>query len=92
MVDAVLRGWQAHGDVICFRGRASLFPVYLFVHPDHVQHILAANGANYAHPDSMRAKFGRVVGNSLVTKEGAVWEERRQRARSCSASPSSSSC
>jgi cytochrome P450 len=80
-VGAIVRGWREYGDVVAFRGVGPFFPIYLFAHPDHVQHIFQDNFRNYRRQDFLRKKFGMVVGNGLVVAEGESWVRQRKLAQ-----------
>lgn len=75
VVQTLLDGWREYGDVVRFRGPLS---VYSIVHPDHVEHILRDNAANYHHPEFEINKLRPTFRDGLVTSQGDVW--RRQRA------------
>jgi cytochrome P450 len=71
----MLDGMRRHGDV--FRFRLGLLVFHLVSHPDHVRRVLLDNARNY--PRSWyydRTKV--VVGEGLVTTEGAVWRRLRR--------------
>jgi cytochrome P450 len=80
-VGAIVRGWQNYGDVVQFRGVGPFFPIYLFAHPDHIQHVFQDNFRNYRRQDFLRKKFGMVVGNGLVVSEGESWVRQRKLAQ-----------
>ena len=77
-VRALVEGWREYGDVVRFRGPGPFFPLNLFAHPDHVQHVLQGNFANYTRPPFVRTVFKAVVGNGLVTTEGDFWKHQRR--------------
>jgi cytochrome P450 len=85
-VGAIVRGWRNYGDAVAFRGVGPFFPLYLFAHPDHVQHIFQDNFRNYRRQDFLRKKFGLVVGNGLVVAEGESWVRQRKLAQTAFAS------
>jgi cytochrome P450 len=71
----LMDGWREHGDV--FRYRLGPLVFHLVAHPDHVKHVLLDNAKNY--PRSWY--YGRikvVVGDGLVTTEGAPWRRLRR--------------
>lgn len=80
-VGAIVRGWRNYGDAVTFRGVGPFFPIYLFAHPDHIQHIFQDNFRNYRRQDFLRKKFGLVVGNGLVVAEGDSWVRQRKLAQ-----------
>jgi cytochrome P450 len=71
----ILDGWRRYGDV--FRHQFGPLVFHLVSHPDHVKHVLLDNQKNY--PRSWY--YGRikpVVGEGLVTTEGAAWRRLRR--------------
>lgn len=63
-----------YGDVVRYRG---VWVSHQLSHPDHIQHVLQANYANY--------KKGRgysilklSLGEGLLTSEGALWQRQRK--------------
>ena len=52
-------------------------PVYFFVHPDHVGHILQDNHRNYMRSRDYR-KLRRLLGNGLITNDGESWLAQRR--------------
>jgi cytochrome P450 len=65
------------GDVVRLRlGR----DVYLLNHPDHVQRVLHENHANY-RKSFFYARLRPLVGDGLLTSEGAAWRRKRRLAQ-----------
>ena len=52
-------------------------PVYFFTHPDHIGHMLQENHRNYQRSRDYR-KLRRLLGNGLVTNDGASWLKQRR--------------
>jgi cytochrome P450 len=75
IMQAFIDGWREYGDAVKFRGPLS---VYLFVHPDYVDHILHANHRNYRHPDFEIDKLRPIFGNGLVLSQGDFWRRQRR--------------
>jgi cytochrome P450 len=74
----LLGGIQRHGDV--FRYQLGPLVFHLIAHPDHVKHVLLDNQKNY--PRSWYYNRTRVVvGEGLVTTEGAAWRRLRRMAQ-----------
>jgi cytochrome P450 len=67
-------GRKSAGDIAQLN--LGLFRVYIATHPDHVQHVLRDNSANYLREGMMWEPMRRLIGNGLAG-EGAVWESRR---------------
>src|SRR4051812_18133244 len=68
-------GFRTHGDV--FRYQVGHLVFHLLAHPDHVKYVLVDNARNY--PRSWfydRTKV--IVGEGLVTTEGAPWRRLRR--------------
>lgn len=72
LVDA----WRRHGDVVRFRMGPDV--VHLLAHPDDVEHVLASNKQNFQRGTIFERRTRPILGNSLVTTEGALWEQQRQ--------------
>ena len=70
-----LRAFQQYGDVVYFPVGAKKF--YMLSHPDHVQYILQENNRNY-HKASTYNKLKPLLGNGLVTSDGAYWLRQRR--------------
>jgi cytochrome P450 len=71
----LLDGMRRHGDICRFRFGPLLS--HLVAHPDHIRRVLLDNARNY--PRSWH--YGRtkvVVGEGLVTTEGAAWRRLRR--------------
>ncbi|WP_326695983.1 cytochrome P450 [Streptomyces sp. NBC_01754] len=63
------------GDAV----RVSMGPkkLYIFNRPDYAKHVLADNSANY-HKGIGLVQARRVLGDGLLTSDGAVWREQRR--------------
>lgn len=64
---------ERHGDLIWF-GWPLQF--YLALHPKDVEHVLLKNARNYRKSRNYR-ELGRLLGEGLVTAEGATWKHNR---------------
>ncbi|HEV2451740.1 MAG TPA: cytochrome P450 [Streptosporangiaceae bacterium] len=62
------------GDAVRFRMGPKT--IYYFNHPDHAKHVLADNPANY-HKGMGLSEARRVLGDGLLTSEGALWRQQR---------------
>ena len=60
---------------------AGAWRVYFVSHPDHVQHVLQGNNHNYSEQSAFNEVVKQVIGNGLLTSEGAVWRRRRKLAQ-----------
>ncbi|MGC1377624.1 MAG: cytochrome P450 [Anaerolineales bacterium] len=67
--------FQQYGDVAYFSIGAKKF--YSLGHPDHVQYVLQENNHNY-HKASTYEKLRPLLGNGLLTSEGAYWLRQRR--------------
>jgi len=63
-----------YGDVV--RVRFAHVPVYLIVHPRDIETVLVTNAGNFTKSADYRA-LARVLGNGLLTSEGASWQRQR---------------
>jgi cytochrome P450 len=67
---------REHGDVVRFRfGWAT---AHLVAHPDAVRHVLVDNAKNYDKQTPGFDKLRRILGNGLLTSEGAFWLQQRR--------------
>lgn len=67
--------WRAYGDVAHFQ----MGPItsYQFIRPEHVQHILVKNQANYIKAFS-HEKLRVPLGMGILTNEGEPWRQQRR--------------
>ena len=70
-----MEGRAAHGDVVAFR--LGLFQAFLLAHPDHIHHVLQANHRNYDKQIITFRRLRSILGNGLVTADGADWQHQR---------------
>ncbi len=66
--------WALHGDV--FRIRAGHLNAVVVGHPDQLQRVLVSHRQNYVK-GSVYDLPRKILGDGLVTLEGAAWRERR---------------
>src|SRR5271156_5775569 len=69
-------GFREHGDVVCFRFGAERG--VLLAHPDHIRHVLHDNHRNYDKNNVDYAMLRRLLGNGLLTSDGAFWRRQRR--------------
>jgi cytochrome P450 len=67
--------FQQYGDIVYFHVGNRQF--YMLNHPDDVQHVLQGNHRNF-HKASTYEKLRPLLGNGLVTSEGAYWLRQRR--------------
>jgi cytochrome P450 len=72
---ALLSLWREYGDVV--QARLGRTTVVFFARPEAVQHILIDNRDNYVRARIAVRSVANLLGDGLVTSEGAHW--RRQR-------------
>ena len=67
------------GDVVAFR----FGPVRacLLAHPEHVQHVLQKNHRNYDKNAFSYRRLKALLGDGLITSDGAVWQAHRRLAQ-----------
>ena len=75
-LELFLRARRECGDVA--RLRFGPFHAYCFFHPRHVQHVLVGNAANYEKQTRGYRILRVILGNGLVTSEGAFWKRQRR--------------
>jgi cytochrome P450 len=78
ILNTLAEGWRSHGDLVQFRGVGPLFPVYLFVHPDHVMHALKDRHDIYPKTPLINDKWRMVVGDGLICSTGEFWKRQRR--------------
>src|SRR5690606_31784786 len=66
---------RAGGDIV--RLDLGVFRPYLFVKPEHVQHVLRDNAANYTREGMFWVTIRRLVGNGILG-EGHDWAISRK--------------
>lgn len=74
----LMRCLHEHGDVV--RIRMPGMEWYLVSHPDHVKHVLVDHSRNYPRGRSYD-QFRLLVGDSIVTTDGAAWRPLRRAAQ-----------
>ena len=67
---------REYGDIV--RIRFVLWPTYLLFHPDHVRHVLQEKHTNYSKDLYTYRMLRPVVGNGLLTNDGADWLRQRR--------------
>ncbi len=66
----------AIGDVV--RYRFVVWPTYLVNHPDYIKHVLLENYRNYNKDVPINRILKSVLGNGLITNDGASWLHQRR--------------
>jgi cytochrome P450 len=69
-------GFREHGDVVRFRFGATR--AFFLAHPDHIRHVLHDNHRNYDKHNIDYAMLRRLLGNGLLTSDGAFWHRQRR--------------
>ncbi len=69
------RTFQQYGDIAYFHVGSRQF--YMLSHPDQIQYVLQGNHRNY-HKGPNYEKLIPLLGNGLVTSEGAYWLRQRR--------------
>src|SRR5262249_44273632 len=64
------------GEIVGFR--LGPVTVYLVTHPDHVQHVLHDQWRSFSKGGSMWKAVRQLLGNGLVSSEGAFWLRQRR--------------
>jgi cytochrome P450 len=72
---ALLTYWRTYGDVV--QARVGATPALFFGRPEAVQRILVDNRDNYPRSQQAIRSVAKLLGDGLVSSEGAHW--RRQR-------------
>ncbi|GLZ36039.1 cytochrome P450 [Lentzea sp. NBRC 105346] len=64
------------GDIV--RLTAGPMTLYNVFHPDHVQHVLATNAANYRKDNQANEDIAALFGNGLLTSQDETWRGQRR--------------
>jgi cytochrome P450 len=74
-----MRGFREFGDVVAFR--FGPIRACLLAHPDHVQHVLQKNHRNYDKNAFSYRRLRVLIGDGLITSDGARWQAHRSLAQ-----------
>ncbi|MGZ6243310.1 MAG: cytochrome P450, partial [Candidatus Binataceae bacterium] len=75
-LELLREGFREYGDVVRYRfGNTHAF---LLAHPDHIRHVLHDNHRNYDKNNVDYAMLRRLLGNGLLTSDGAFWFRQRR--------------
>ena len=75
-LELLREGFREYGDVVRYRfGNTRAF---LLAHPDHIRHVLHDNHRNYDKNNVDYAMLRRLLGNGLLTSDGAFWLRQRR--------------
>jgi cytochrome P450 len=69
-------GFRDHGDVV--RLRFGTTRALFLAYPDHIRHVLHDNDRNYDKHNVDYAMLRRLLGNGLLTSDGAFWNRQRR--------------
>ncbi|MGB0383519.1 MAG: cytochrome P450 [Ardenticatenaceae bacterium] len=75
LLDFMTQMWLEYGD--CLRLDIANFKMHLVVHPDDVKHVLEMNNRSYEKGYN-EGDLALLVGNGLVSSEGAFWRRQRR--------------
>ena len=75
-LELLREGFREHGDVV--RYRFATTRALLLAHPDHIRHVLHDNHRNYDKHNVDYAMLRRLLGNGLLTSDGAFWHRQRR--------------
>jgi cytochrome P450 len=75
-LELLREGFRDYGDVVRYRFAAT--HSILLAHPDHIRHVLHDNYRNYDKHNVDYAMLRRLLGNGLLTSEGASWRRQRR--------------
>lgn len=78
-IGLLLRARSAHGDVV----RLKLWSItaHLLAHPEHIHHVLQKKQQVYDKDLEPLRRLRPVLGNGMVTADGASWQRQRDVAR-----------
>lgn len=75
-LNTLMRMHREHGDTVSFR--MGPYPVLMVANPADVQRVLVDNRANYTKKTYPYEVLRLLLGNGLVTSEGAFWLKQRR--------------
>jgi cytochrome P450 len=75
-LELLREGFRDYGDIV--RYRFANTRAILLAHPDHIRHVLHDNHRNYDKQNVDYAMLRRLLGNGLLTSEGAFWLRQRR--------------
>src|SRR5690242_6709138 len=75
-LELLCEGFREHGDVVRYRFAST--HALLIAHPDHIGHVLRDNHRNYNKHNVDYAMLRRLLGNGLLTSDGAFWHRQRR--------------
>ena len=52
--------------------------IHVLMDPPLIEHVMLTAQANYAKPDILKALLGPIIGEGLLTADGALWREERR--------------
>src|SRR5205085_5511337 len=72
-------GWSERAFTAPFiRRKVFGFNVHMPLDPDDVQRVMLDNAANYVKPTLIKSVLGPVIGEGLLTSDGALWRDQRR--------------
>ena len=73
----MVRGrFDAYGDIYFVPNRDG--GLYVCNHPDHIRDVLITHGSSFGKAHSAFARLARVLGQGLLTTDGAIWKRHRR--------------
>ncbi|HEY2525655.1 MAG TPA: cytochrome P450 [Candidatus Binataceae bacterium] len=75
-LELMREGFRDYGDVVGYRFGNTR--AVLLAHPHHIRHVLHDNHRNYDKQNVDYAMLRRLLGNGLLTSEGAFWHRQRR--------------
>lgn len=78
-IKLLLRARAAHGDIV--RLKLWWITAHLLAHPDQIQHVLQKKQPRYDKDLEPLRRLRPILGNGMVTADGASWQHQRNVAR-----------
>lgn len=78
-IGMLLRARSSLGDIV--RLKLWWVTAHLLAHPEHIQHVLQKKPSQYDKDLEPLRRMRPILGNGMVTADGASWERQRQVAR-----------
>ncbi|WP_114228642.1 MULTISPECIES: cytochrome P450 [Sphingomonas] len=74
-----VHGWSEQMYALpYYRRQIMKLRVHVLIDPPLVEHVMLTNQANYVKPAIARTLLGPVIGEGLLTADGALWREQRK--------------
>ena len=77
LLEKLSNHFAEYGDAFRARSAQTKGEIYVFSHPDHVEHVLVTGHQNYTKGIGID-RVGILLGNGLMVSEGELWRRQRR--------------